>query len=100
MLPAIIENPPAVVVIPDQPRAGQWKTRAEERQVHEDIEGRSAGALCRGEDVRQGVLLRPDVDDLDGIDDPVAAGEDSSARDAHGWEKMSGQTGHKRRAGV
>jgi len=49
------------------------------REVHEDVERAAAVALGLREDVGERVLLRIEINNLELVDDPVAAREDSGS---------------------
>ena len=65
------------IVVADQAGGAQGKLCAQEREIDEDVERGAAGATAYRDDVRKGILLREDVNELDGINDPVAGGENS-----------------------
>ena len=67
-------------VVAHEPYCGQWERRLEPRQVNQHVVGSAAVARSLGEDVRESVLRRIDVDDLGAIENPVPACEDSIAR--------------------
>src|SRR5688572_9041464 len=84
---AKLEDPGAIIVRTDQSDAGKRERGPHQSEIDEDVEWGAAGAFARRKDVGQRVLLRPGVDDLDRIHDPVAAGENATARSAHAPRK-------------
>src|SRR3954470_1802065 len=73
MLAAIVEDEIAQSVFADQPRAREREIGPQFGEVEQDIVGSAAGALGLAANVGELLALREDIDELDLIDDPVAA---------------------------
>ena len=72
----------AVGVIAEEAHGLEGEGRAELGEVLEDVVGPAAVAGRAAEDVREAVLRRPLVDQLDVVDEPVPAGDDPGAHGA------------------
>mgnify|MGYP003693985221 CR=1 FL=1 len=78
---AILADISARGVVAHEPDRGQRERRLKPRQINQHVVGsRRRCARSLGEDVRESVLRRIDVDDLGAIENPVPACEDSIAR--------------------
>ncbi len=75
--PAVFENSLPVRVIPDQTQRHQLVDDPEAREIDDDVVRRTARPELLLEDVRERLFLRPDVDRLDVVDDPIAGAADA-----------------------
>ena len=77
---AIVTDEPARLVISDPSHRFEGKRRAQPGEILEHIVRRPTVAGKLAPNVRECVLGRPAIDQLDVIDDPVAASDDAVAR--------------------
>src|ERR1700730_8893811 len=76
---ASLQYPVARFILTDDAGTGQRKGGAQVGQINEDNARRTARPAVFRKNVRQCVLIWPDIDDLDVVDDPVAGAENSFA---------------------
>jgi len=79
MFAAIVEDQFAERVFADQASGGERKIGAQSGEVNENIIWRAARALRLAADVGQLLALGEDIDELDLVNDPIAAGENAAA---------------------
>src|SRR5438477_6423346 len=78
VLTAIVENEFAQGILADQPGPQEWEIGAQLREVQENIVWGSAGALGLAADIGKLLPLRKDIDQLDLIDDPITARQNTA----------------------
>lgn len=79
MFRAVGQNGFAEHVLAHETSAGERQTDVQLGEVEQHIVGRAAGALMLAANVGQRFTGGKGVNDLDLVNDPVAAGEDASA---------------------
>jgi len=63
--------------VPNSRRSGKREGGPKAEEILQNVVGRTAVPIGLGQDAGQRVLSRPHVDNLEMIDDPIAASQDS-----------------------